>query len=115
MVNASPKKLQPNKLGKLEEALAKTNGNTGQREEKSSTARATPPKKELPININFIDEDGEVSKVQTTKNEETSHIFDKYAIRQGAPFILSLVMYEFRYNDRKVPLDVTIGSIKKRR
>ena len=65
---------------------------------------------EHPLYINFIDEDGEVLELETTMNEGTSHVFYKYARQQGTPFLLSRVMYEFRYNGKVVPLNVTFGA-----
>ena len=58
---------------------------------------------ELPIYINFIDEDGEVLQLQTTRNEGTSHLFDRYALEQNTPFLLSRVLYEYRYNGEFIP------------
>ena len=66
---------------------------------------------ELPIYINFIDEDGEVLQFETSKGVLTSHVFDRYALEQNTPFLLSRVLYEFRYNGKVVlPLNVNIGS-----
>jgi len=65
---------------------------------------------EHPIYISFIDEDGEVLELETTMNEGTSNVFDRYACKQRTPFLLSRIMYEFRYNGKVVPF-VKIGSI----
>ena len=62
------------------------------------------------LHVNFIDEDGEVLQLQTTKNEETLDLFGRYARKQGTPFLLSL-MYEFRFNDQVIESNVTIGSL----
>jgi len=66
---------------------------------------------EIAIYINFIDEDGEVLQLQTTKNEGTSQLFGRYAQHKGIPFLLSRVMYEFRYIDQLIGLNATIGSL----
>ena len=63
------------------------------------------------LQINFIDEDGEVLKLQTTKDEEISQVFGRYAHQQGIPFLLSRVMYEFRFNDQLIGLNATIESL----
>lgn len=63
-----------------------------------------------PININFVDEDGEVLQLQARPSEASAHVFDRYAQHKGTPFLLSLVMYEFRYNGTVVQLNVRIGS-----
>ena len=57
---------------------------TGQRE-----ATPTPSNKELLININFIDEDGEVLKTQANPSGGISHLFDRYSQHKGTPFLLS--------------------------
>ena len=95
-----------------EETLARTYGNTGQREETSSSSTArTPANKELPIYINFIDEDGEVLQLQTKPSELTSQVFDRYALQQGTPFLISRMMYNYGYSGKRVPSNVTIKSI----
>jgi len=67
---------------------------------------------ELPIYINFIDEDGEVLQLQTTRHEGTSHLFDRYALEQNTSFLLSRVLYEYRYNGELIPVnDDNIGCI----
>ena len=63
------------------------------------------------MNINFIDEDGEVLQLQAVANMETSHLFDRYSDQKGAPFLLSQVMYDFTYNGELIPLNVTVGSL----
>ena len=63
------------------------------------------------LHINFIDEDGEVLKVQAKESEGTAHVFDRYARQYHTPFLLSIVMYEFRYNGKLIPLNGTIGSL----
>ena len=63
------------------------------------------------LHINFIDEDGEVMLIRTKPGVRTFHIFDKYARQQGTPFLLSRVMYEFRYNEKLIPLNVTIRDV----
>ena len=66
---------------------------------------------ESPLNINFIDEDGEVLQLQTKPGELTSHVFDRYALQQGTPFLLSGIMYHYIYNGEWIPLSSTVGDI----
>jgi len=63
-----------------------------------------------PIYVNIIDENGEVLQLKTTKNEGTSRIFDTYADHQGTQFLLSRIMYEFRFNGNMVPVGATFDS-----
>ena len=63
------------------------------------------------LHINFIDEDGEVLQLKTTKNEKTLDVFTRYARKQGTPFLLSHGIYLFTYHGKVIPLNVTIGSI----
>jgi len=63
------------------------------------------------LHINFIDEDGEVLQLKTTKNERTLDVFTRYARKLGTPFLLSHGMYLFTYHGKVIPLDVFIGSI----
>jgi len=63
------------------------------------------------LHINFIDEDGEVMLIRTKPGVKTFHVFDKYTRQQGTPFLLSRVMYEFRFNGELILPNVSIGSI----
>jgi len=95
-----------------EETLARTYGNTGQREEKSTVTRpTTTPNKELSIYINFIDEDGEILQVKAMPDELTSQVMNRYVCLQGTPFLLSGGLYGFKYNGKVVPFDATIESM----
>ena len=55
------------------------------------------------MNINLIDEDGEVLQLLALASEGTFNVFDRYAQRKGTPFLLSRIMYEFRYNGELIP------------
>ena len=93
-----------------EETLARTYGNTGQREKKSSTA-TTPSNNQLPIYIYFIDDDGEVFPVPAMPDELTSHVLHKYVRIQGTTYLLSGVMFGFKYNGKAVSVGVTLESM----
>ena len=66
---------------------------------------------ELPLYIQFTDENGEVLLLQTNRGDLTSHIFNTYVQHQKTPFLIGRVLYECRYNGKLIPLNVTIGSI----
>jgi len=74
-------------------------------------AISTPSNKELPIQINFINEDGEVLQLKTKPSELANQVFDRYARQQGTPILLGRIMYKYGYNGKKVPPNVIIGSI----
>jgi len=81
-----------------------------QREQLAKQLKAAEDEMGPLIPIDFIDEDGEVLQLQTTKNEGSNHLFDRYARKQGTPFLLGRIIYEFRFNGQLIP-NVTIGSL----
>lgn len=58
-----------------------------------------------------MDDDGEVVQIRTKPGVGMSHVFGRYARQQGTPFLLSRVMYEFRYNGQLIPLNGTIRDV----
>ena len=50
-------------------------------------------------------------KVPALAGEGTSPIFNRYVLQQGGDPLLSRLMYEFKFNCKAVPFDVTIGSL----
>jgi len=51
-----------------------------------------------PIDVNFIDEYGKITTLQTRPGVRLSCLFEDYGVQSKMPFLISINMYEFRYN-----------------
>jgi len=100
--NSEEEKVNPELFAELQDILGKIHGDADKYRQISLSS----------INITFIDQDGEVLQLQTTKNERTSDLFYRYARHQGTPFLLSGIMYHFIYNGELIPLSSTVGDIE---
>ena len=88
--------LPANTSSEVEESTSYTVANKGL----NMKWRWPPPP---PINVNFIDEDGEVLQLQTEPGDNGDYgIFDRYARQQGTPYLLSGIMYDFTYNGKLI-------------
>jgi len=79
--------------------------------EEAFARTSTSSNKELPIYINFIDEDGEILEVQAMPGELASQVMNRYVCLQGTPYLLSGGLYDFKYNGKAVPVDATFDSM----
>jgi len=80
--------------GDITAQIAKVPTQLGMKDGDKIYVQGIPP----PIDVNFIDEYGKITTLQTRPCVRFSCLFEDYGVQSKMPFLISINMYEFRYN-----------------